>query len=272
MKYYEFLSSLKETISGIYAIKNLINNKIYIGKSNNIKRRMIEHKKKSNIKQKKIPLYSAIQKYGWENFDIEILDILPNQILLEKESEWIQKLQTNKKEFGYNILQFGSQRSLDYKVSLETREKISNSLKGKLAGKKNPMFGKSGKDSPNFGKKQTNETKTKRKKTWERLKKTGWINPLKGKKRTEQTKQKISLGLRKEFPQDINRKYPKKIVKSGRPNKKVKQINLNTKEVIKIWDSLIEAAHSFNRKNSSHIVDVCKKKKNSYLGFGWEYV
>lgn len=38
-----------------------------------------------------------------------------------------------------------------YKRTDEINKKMSKSLKGKLSGKKNPMYGKRGKDNPNYG-------------------------------------------------------------------------------------------------------------------------
>lgn len=56
--------------SGIYKITSP-SNKVYIGQSSNIDRRMIEHKYRS--KTKNLKLYSSIRKYGLENHKIEIL-------------------------------------------------------------------------------------------------------------------------------------------------------------------------------------------------------
>lgn len=60
----------------IYKITNTINNKLYIGKTiNTIEKRFAEHIKQSKIPQaKKRPLYNAINKYGIENFTIEIVE------------------------------------------------------------------------------------------------------------------------------------------------------------------------------------------------------
>ena len=54
----------------IYQITNLINNKIYIGQTNNIKKRWSNHK---NCNSPKMVIAKAIKKYGVENFKFEIL-------------------------------------------------------------------------------------------------------------------------------------------------------------------------------------------------------
>ena len=79
--------------SGIYLLRNRINNKIYIGKSINLRCRINQHKNSVTRKSAKSPIGSAIRKYGWENFDIEILEIfenIDNEMLLRKESDFIK--------------------------------------------------------------------------------------------------------------------------------------------------------------------------------------
>lgn len=62
--------------SGIYKFTNTINNKVYIGSSNNIDRRIYEHSKKCyRAKDNKSRLlFKALLKYGKENFLFQILE------------------------------------------------------------------------------------------------------------------------------------------------------------------------------------------------------
>ena len=57
----------------IYKITNVLNGKMYIGKtSSTIEERWKEHRHDATRKSKEYrPLYSAIQKYGADNFIIE---------------------------------------------------------------------------------------------------------------------------------------------------------------------------------------------------------
>ena len=61
----------------VYKITNLINNKSYIGSTNDYGRRMREHRAAMNCHPEHPnyyhPLYSAFRKYGLENFSFEIL-------------------------------------------------------------------------------------------------------------------------------------------------------------------------------------------------------
>lgn len=48
--------------------------------------------------------YNAIQKYGYENFEVEILEEVPLEILTEAETQYIIDLDTTNPDKGYNII------------------------------------------------------------------------------------------------------------------------------------------------------------------------
>ena len=81
---------------GIYKITKKSNGKSYIGQSNNIDRRIEEHKYKNDL-----AIDKAIQKYGIESFTYEILEECTLDELDEKEIYWIAYYNTYK-GFGYN--------------------------------------------------------------------------------------------------------------------------------------------------------------------------
>lgn len=89
---------------GIYIITNKINGKQYIGQSTNIQKRWYDHRTKSMHPRKldefRSLLYIDIRKYGFENFEIEILEECEKEELKEREIYWINKLNTY--EDGYN--------------------------------------------------------------------------------------------------------------------------------------------------------------------------
>lgn len=83
----------------IYEIKNLINDKRYVGFTNNIKRRWNQHRNRSkNICKTSYAIHRALHKYGIENFSFTEIDTAEN---LEeaniKEIFWIK----NRKENGF---------------------------------------------------------------------------------------------------------------------------------------------------------------------------
>lgn len=86
---------------GIYKITKKSNGKSYIGQSNDIERRFSEHKYKTDI-----PIEIAIQKYGENAFDFEVIEECPLNKLDEREIYWIQYYNTYK-GFGYNCSEGG---------------------------------------------------------------------------------------------------------------------------------------------------------------------
>ena len=82
----------------IYKITNLINNKLYIGKTHlsNIHQRFQQHlsdAKKSHREHR--PLYDAINKYGTENFKIELIETVESDSeACERENYWIIHFRT----------------------------------------------------------------------------------------------------------------------------------------------------------------------------------
>ena len=77
----------------IYKLTNIKNNKVYIGQTkNSLRRRIMSHLTQSriNTKSKKHHLQFAIQKYGYDNFDISILEVCKQEQLNEREMFWIR--------------------------------------------------------------------------------------------------------------------------------------------------------------------------------------
>ena len=163
--------------SGIYMLTCKINGHRYIGQSQNIQRRMWEHKHQRNLPH--LPISRAIKKYGWENFDKEVLEFCPVSELNEKEIYYIATLKPE-----YNISKGGESGMRGYKHSIETKNKCrlaaidewnNKSDEEKEFVLKHQLIGKpfeKGHNVPNtvreklrqanLGKKQSEETKEKR--------------------------------------------------------------------------------------------------------------
>lgn len=97
--------SINNVYSGVYKI-TFPNNKVYIGISNNIYRRMLEH---NSDFRNNLPIEKAIQKYGKITEFVILEEINPNnrELMREREKFWISVFNSNKKEFGYNISEGG---------------------------------------------------------------------------------------------------------------------------------------------------------------------
>ena len=142
-------------IYSIYKCVNRLNGKVYIGFDSKWPNRKYEHKYNTNHKKQK--LYHAIRKYGWNNFDWEViyqsfdgeytLKVMENYFITEYHSY----------NNGYNET-LGGEGTLGRITKEETKNKISKALKGKP--KSNHHIQKMAETRK--GKTQTEETRRKR--------------------------------------------------------------------------------------------------------------
>ena len=96
-------------INYIYCYTNKQNGKKYVGQTNNIKRRYKQHKEDSfknyNDARYNQAIHCAIRKYGLDNFDFEILEVLENKTseeVNERETYWIREKKSLSPN-GYNL-------------------------------------------------------------------------------------------------------------------------------------------------------------------------
>jgi group I intron endonuclease len=178
------------------------NNKIYIGQTHSLNRRLKEYKNLRCKSQKK--LYFSLQKYGWENHKFEVIHELPfdidqNTINVYEIFYWQQykdcgfemlnvrepgsngKLSLETKEYLSSIRQKEKHFLWRKKHSIETKEKISIAIKELVKGEKNAFYGK--------------------KHTEESLNKMRGNKSFSGKTHTIESKSKISLSK-------LNKKRP----------------------------------------------------------------
>ena len=96
----------------IYYFKNLLNNKIYIGKTiNNPKRRYYEHTR-VHINDGTV-FHNALKKYGEKNFLFYVIGEFENDKLNEMEQYYIKKFNSHWKDgYGYNM-SYGGENSPD---------------------------------------------------------------------------------------------------------------------------------------------------------------
>lgn len=111
----------------IYKITNLINNKFYIGCTNNPERRWKEHQKGANSIQHK-RLYEAIRNDGIENFKFEIVKECPIEDMFKVESELIDELGACIPNIGYNASQSLGINIVDTKIKENLDFKYEKSI------------------------------------------------------------------------------------------------------------------------------------------------
>lgn len=197
-------------ISGIYCIENLINNKKYIGQTNDIARRKQEHFShlRNGVHNNK-HLQSSWDAYGEENFIFYTIEECSLELLDDKETYYIATYNSDNCDFGYNIEPGGH---ITKTMSEETRQKISASLMGRVfseehrekIGLANSMrvitdetrqkmsdnhADVSGENNPFYGKHHTEESRQKMRDNHSTL--SGEQHPLYGRKFSEESREKM---------------------------------------------------------------------------------
>lgn len=126
---------MNNNIGEIYKITNLVNNKIYIGKTKKYyKSSLFGYIKRfdnhinsafSNSKFNDCPrLYNAIRKYGKEKFKVELICESSLDEIDTLEIKYIEEFNSTNRKIGYNIALGGGGRSV-VNISEEIRNKIS---------------------------------------------------------------------------------------------------------------------------------------------------
>ena len=122
----------------IYKLTNKINKKIYIGQTNNFKKRMNSHKSvayNTNATSYNLPLYCAIRKYGWDNFLKEVVEEINDNesqsFVDERERFFIQYYNSLISQNGYNITVGGQGNARSKQKSFEEKLSLSHILSKK---------------------------------------------------------------------------------------------------------------------------------------------
>jgi group I intron endonuclease len=246
LKYELFINENNNIVFGfIYMIKNVINNKVYIGQTTrNLNKRIWEYKSafNRNIFYNQY-LLNSFNKYGWNNFEFSIIDTAGSiQELNAKEIQYILNYKSNDKEFGYNIESGGKNAIPD----METLDKMSKSHLGIVQSDEwvDRRIAKAGsEDAKKYGKTKTEEEKLnlsiKSPKYWQ------------GRNRDEKTKLKISKTKKEN---GLSEKQKEIICK------KVYLVDLNVNEIIEMFESTAQAAN-VKKVNQSTISRWCSKNK-----------
>lgn len=265
-----------EIYNGTYCVYihiNKINGKMYVGQTihgYNPKKRW-----DNGNGYQHCPYFSkAIVKYGWGNFEHEI--IANNLTALEAdnfEKLLIEKLDTMNPDKGYNLEKGGTKNKT---LSESTKKKISNSH----IGEKNPMYGVTlnGEKNGMYGKHHTDETK---KKISEAI--SGEKNGNYGKQMSDEQKQKISQSKKGKYVGENSPWYGKKHTEESKQkmrdshkgrsiyNAKMVVQTDDDYRVIKIWKCIADAYRTLGICRQS-IPEVLNGKQQRAGGYRWFYL
>lgn len=172
----------------VYKHTNKINNKVYIGITSRTAQERWGHN--GNNYSTSPHFFSAIHKYGWDNFEHEILfEELTKEEACSKEKELIKEYKANDRRFGYNqtdggecftlnedtrrkmsLAMMGNKNGLGKSCSEEKKRKISEAQKGKIISaetrRRQSAAAKKRKHTP-----QSKETKEKLRNSYPRMRK-----------------------------------------------------------------------------------------------------
>lgn len=178
--------------------------------------------------------YSAIQKYGWDNFEHNILFTnLTKEEACLKEQELIKQFNSIDRNFGYNSTSGGEACVMNE----ETKQKISQALMGNKNG---------------FGYPCSEEKK----------KKIG--EAQKGRKLTEERKKRMSEAAKKRHVPCSEEKRQK--LSQNYPNKK----KVYCKELNKIFDSVRQCGRELGIPATS-ISKLCRGRGKTLKGYHLKY-
>lgn len=213
-------------INGVYIIKNIKNNKFYIGSCSSktflydrLRHHYLDLRKNNHINKY---LQNAWNKYGEDNFIFEILEICSPEKCIEREQCWINLLNPS-----YNFCKIAGS-TLNIKHSQETKEKIIKGIKKWYSTEEGIEFKKK------LSKLRQNE---------------------KGKKHTKETKIKISNSNKGKVVSEES----KNKMKCKRPSLYKKIINLDT---MIIYNNSEEYSKKFNI-NKSYVQTLARRERTS---------
>lgn len=204
----------------IYAHINKINGKIYVGQTC---RKPESRWGRDGSGYKEHPyFYHAIQKYGWDNFEHEIVaSNLTKEEADNFERLLIAKLNLLNPDRGYNLQEGGSGGRMLESVKQKLRERNS--------GENHPMYGK---HLPESTKKRISESKQ------------GEKNNFYGKRHSEETKRKM-----REANSGANNSRSKKVFQYDRQEKYIRE-----------WESITSIALTYSVGQTT-IMRYCQSGK-----------
>lgn len=140
--------------------------------------------------------YQAIQKYGWDNIDHKVFETVSESTMFFWEKILIHYYKSNDKRYGYNNSYGGEGGNIGYKMTSEQRKKCGRKKGYKVSDETREKI-----SNAKLGHITTEDTKRKISESSK-----GRISPRKGVKLSDETKVKISNGCKNYFYTKKNKK------------------------------------------------------------------
>lgn len=237
----------------IYSVHNTINNKRYIGKTRNSRRRFASHrslmKRSDHAGGINRYLWASAKKYGISTFKFEILEVFDsvNETLIgARELYWMDYFRTCDRNFGYNLRRDTSTGMVTHAETTRLKSKISRGI-----------------NNPNYGNKWSNEQK-KTMSLHARFRHTLGIYD-------ESWRKKISTASSQMWSDDDKRL--RMAVKVSENRRKFSFIQLTRCGLpLRFWDSVGEIIAAHPDWKWQNIYSVCNGYKHTYMGYVWRKV
>ncbi len=259
---------MNKNISVIYAIKNMIKHRIYIGSTCHYENRKKEHfRDLNNKKHANTYMQADFNICGKQCFIFEILEEVPfEDLLCEREQVYIDQYY-DKQENCYNIAKFAG-RPPPVAWTPEMKQRLSEKTKGqkihpntleRLFNREKNPFSKSGIGHPKSGKIMPENARN------------AISNAMAGKTKSQKHRESISKSLiGKTLPDHVTNKFRdgrRKGIRNGNA-KSVEQYDLDG-NFIKEWPLMSFAAKETGA-NLASISSCCAGKCKSANGFVWK--
>lgn len=233
----------------IYKLTNIINGKMYIGQTVRSMTECMAGHKRNYERKVHTKLYDAMQKYGWNNFTVEAIEVCSSiEALNVRETYWIKYYDTVNN--GYNMYYGGDNNCMFVKEIAEKHDK----------------------------KMRTPEVRQKISKTMKEFHSNHKVS--------EETKKKISDKLQAFYkagkkpnykvPQHLTPEHKQALIKSK--YKKIKAVFIDNSEII--FNSLQEAyefmiekkGYSCKYTSFANCVKQSDRQHTRYKGINWIYI
>jgi group I intron endonuclease len=183
----------------IYKIKNLVNQKEYVGCTiSTLRKRFEEHIFRCTKSDSNTKLCNSIRKYGSDKFIIELIEECEPSSIYEREKFYINEIKTFDSGLNSTI---GGEGCLGYKHSKEIREKISKLIK-EGRSHKNKTY------DIIYGERSIEEKKNRQesvKKSWENMTEDDRNKRIDNIRKATQKNSKYSVELIKEVKDKLNK-------------------------------------------------------------------